>query len=131
MQEIEGFKELKDLNTFYGVGLNSKQITLDTTNSINNMILNLLTTVPGERLFEPEFGSWLNHFLFEAIDTITASNIREWIIKAIERWIPFIELDQTRLQVIPDLDNQVYRLILYYSIIGTDKAGKLEAGLSA
>ena len=121
---------LADINTYYGVGFKSNQILVDSVDSINQQILNLLSTSPSELLFEPEFGSLVQYYLFEPIDATTAYNIKIWVLKAIERWLPFITMIPNKSSVIPDEINQGFNVKVVYSVVGTDQVGSIQAQLS-
>ena len=123
-------KPLLDINTYYGTGFKSNEILVDNTDSINQQILNLLSTSPSELLFEPEFGSLVQHYLFEPVDANTAYNIKIWILNAIERWLPFITMIPSQSSVIATNDGLGYNVQVTYSIVGTDQVGSVQAQLS-
>lgn len=122
---------LLDLNTYYTTGVKANEILITDTDSINQQILNLLSTSPNDLLFEPEYGSLLQHYLFEPIDATTAYNIKIWVFKAIERWLPFITMVPHLSSIIPDNVNQGYNVKVVYSVVGTDRSGSVQAQLSA
>lgn len=53
---------------------------------IQESILQILGTRPGERFMNPEFGSRLNDLVFERNDEILKGMIRHYVINAIKRW---------------------------------------------
>ena len=122
---------LSDLNTFYNIGFNSRNLLIGGEDSINNSILNLLSIIPGELLFEPEFGSYIQRYLFDPVDALTASSIKEWTIQAIKRWLPHLILDINKSVVIPNSDNQSYTVLIYYTILGNEGQTFFQTGLSA
>lgn len=121
---------LKDLNTYYGTAYKTNQVLVDDIDSINQQILNLLGTNPGEILFEPDFGSLVQRYLFEPIDSATAYNIKIWVMEAMMRWLPFIDMIPSQSSVIPDEINQGYNIKITYSIRNTDKIGNVQAQLT-
>lgn len=71
-------------------------------------IANLLQTSNYERLFNPKLGCNLKRYLFEPIDDITTSNIREEIERTIKNFEPRVDLLDVLVEPFPD-DN-------YYSV---------------
>jgi phage baseplate assembly protein W len=67
------------------------QFSLITTykEEIKQNFKNLLLTVPGEKMMNPEFGVGLRNFLFEPRDNATVT-IRQTIQEQIDRYMPFI-----------------------------------------
>lgn len=121
---------LLDINTFYTTGSKANEILLSGTDSVNQQILNLLSTTPTDLLFEPDYGSLLQNYLFEPVDATTAFNIKIWIFRAIERWLPFIAMIPNQSSVIAGDDGLGYNVEVYYYVIGTDVVGSVQAQLS-
>lgn len=94
--------------------------------SVFEALHNLVSTRPGERLFNPEFGTALDTIIFEIIDDITSFEIYRLLIDAIERFEPRVTLDYGRSQVIPVPDEHLYDLLLVFSIRGFDEKQKFE-----
>ena len=67
-------------------------------------IVNLLKTVPGERLGQPAFGSLLQNILFEPMDDDIGDGIEEAIRETLTKWLPYISI--TNIEVTqPEYDN--------------------------
>ena len=82
---------------------------------------NIVFTLPGEKFFNPEFGSRITASLFENINDVTASIIVDEIISSIERFEPRVELLQPDgVRAFPNYDNNTFDVIIGYTIIGTD-----------
>jgi phage baseplate assembly protein W len=80
---------------FYG-GPNNILSRQEDEQIIKNDLLQLILTVPGERVFRPEFGTPLRTSLFEPLDRITTENLRTKVIDAIqqhERRVTLVTLD--------------------------------------
>ena len=82
--------------TFIGVDypLNDNKILNFVTdhNAINAGLYQLLMTEPGERLFEPSFGTPLRDLIFEVQDDTTIELVTERIAASIQVWEPRIVL---------------------------------------
>lgn len=59
---------------------------------IKNDLLQLLLTIPGERVMRPDFGVNLRNVVFEQLDDITIQILREEIVVAIRRYEPRINV---------------------------------------
>lgn len=65
---------------------------------IDESILMVLTTAPGERLMRPLFGCRIWELLFEPINANTLGLMREAVIEAIGRWEPRVDVDEVILK---------------------------------
>ena len=110
----KGFKDIS--MTFQNNPLNSDLIALKNETAIARSIRNIVFTLPGEKFFNPNFGSRVTRSLFENIDEITASNIRDEIATSIVNYEPRVELKN--VEVIPNYDNNSFDVIIKYSIVG-------------
>ena len=112
----QGFKDIS--MTFQSNPLNSDLIALKNESAISRSIRNIVFTLPGEKFFNPNFGSRVSKILFENIDEIAASNIRDEIASSIVNYEPRVEL--TDVIVNPDYDNNSFDVIIQYRIVGID-----------
>lgn len=55
---------------------------------------NLLLTNIGERLMQPTFGTNIQKYLHQPIQTIEFSNIRRALLSAIQFWLPYITVSE-------------------------------------
>ena len=108
--------QLFDINTAFSRNLvNNSVSTVSNKHAVAQMIYNLLDTQTLEIPFKEWQGSGLSAMLGEACSNITASVISEQIRGLIEKYIPYIELENITYQLDPD--NQRYVFILYYSFV--------------
>jgi phage baseplate assembly protein W len=112
----QGFKDIS--MTFQSNPLNSDLIALKNENAISRSIRNIVFTLPGEKFFNPNFGSRVSKILFENLDEISASNIRDEIASSIVNYEPRVEL--TDVIVTPDYDNNSFDVTIQYRIVGID-----------
>ena len=111
-----GFKDLS--MTFKSNPLNNDLIGLKDSNAIARSVRNIVMTYPGEKFFQPDFGSQVSKLLFENIDDITASQIQEEIEFSITNYEPRVSL--RNVQVNADNDNGSFDATITYDIVGAD-----------
>ena len=78
---------------------------------IKQSIYYILTTVPGERFFLPDFGSKLNLLLFEPNDLIVRDLVQVYIKEALAKWEPRIQVLAVNCE--EEFDNVLYVNINY------------------
>jgi phage baseplate assembly protein W len=91
---------------------------LKNENAIARSIRNLVLTEKGERFFNNSLGSGVNRLLFESIDVITASAIKDEVSNTIENYEPRVNL--IGVDVSPDYDNLEFNITIRYYIVGID-----------
>ena len=106
--------------TFKSNPLNSDLIGLKNASAIARSVRNIVMTSPGEKFFQPDFGSRVSKLLFENIDDITASQIQEEIEFAITNYEPRVTL--INVKIVADNDNALFDATITYEIIGADVA---------
>jgi phage baseplate assembly protein W len=111
-----GFKDLS--MTFQVNPLNYDLIALKNENSIARSIRNLVLTYPGERFFNQNLGSKVSRSLFENIDSISSSIIRDEIVNTINNYEPRVNL--TDVVVNPNYDENEFNVTIFYTIVGID-----------
>lgn len=112
----QGFKDVS--MTFQRNPLNDDLVTLKNQTAISRSVKNIVFTQPGEKFFDEDFGSRVSRFLFENINPVTASNIRDEIVQSILNYEPRVKLSD--VFVIPDYDGNVMNVAIVYNIIGAD-----------
>jgi phage baseplate assembly protein W len=104
--------------TFKRNPLNDDLIALKNETAIARSIRNIVFTVPGERFFDNNFGSNISRVLFENVDNISASAIRQEIIQSVLNYEPRVDLIDVK--ILPDLDSNEFNATITYEIIGAD-----------
>ena len=112
----QGFKDLS--MTFQRNPLNDDLVVLKNATAIARSIKNIVFTQPGEKFFDEDFGSRVSRFLFENINPVTASNIRDEIVQSILNYEPRVDL--RTVTVVPDYDSNAMNATVIYDIIGAD-----------
>jgi phage baseplate assembly protein W len=98
--------------------LNSDLIVIKNETAIARSIRNLVLTLPGERFFNENLGSKVSRILFENMDDISASVIKDEITNTINNYEPRVEL--ISVEVSPNYDNDEYNVTINYYIVGID-----------
>ncbi|NEW61372.1 GPW/gp25 family protein [Sulfurovum sp. bin170] len=84
---------------------------------IREAILIILKTAKGERVMEPEFGCGIHSFVFEVINSVTMTRMREDIRKALLLYEPRIEVMDIRSEYI---DSGILKFDIEYRVISTN-----------
>jgi phage baseplate assembly protein W len=111
-----GFKDLS--MTFQVNPLNYDLIALKNESAIARSLRNLVFTQPGERFFNQNLGSQVKKILFENIDDLSASIIKDEIQNTIKNYEPRVNLID--VMVSPNYDNNEFNIKIQYQIIGID-----------
>ena len=112
-------QSFKDISaSFQANPLNNDLVVLKNANAIARSIRNIVSTSPGEKFFDPDFGSNVTKLLFENIDDISAISIRDEIENSINNYEPRVSL--ISVEVFPDYENNAFDCKLTYRIIGID-----------
>tara|TARA_R100000353_G_scaffold175052_1_gene144380 strand:+ start:122 stop:523 length:402 start_codon:yes stop_codon:yes gene_type:complete len=112
-------QEFKDISMSFQVNpLNDDLIVLKNSNAIARSLRNIVFTQPGEKFFEPNFGSRISESLFENVDDASAVVIRDEIKNSINNFEPRVKL--LRVIVRPNPDSNEMNVLIEYEIIGID-----------
>lgn len=110
---VRDFKDL-DLNfTIHPVkkDINKTIGPMAVVSSIKNLIL----TNYYERPFQPQIGSNVRGLLFENLDSITATVIKNEIVRTIQNYEPRVVVND--INVTADYDNNGFKVYLEFSIV--------------
>ena len=112
----QGFKDISA--TFQVNPMNLDLIALKNVSAIARSVRNLVLTVPGEKPFQPEVGSNVTNLLFENLDELTATAIKNEITNTIVNFEPRVELNSVDVQA--NFDSNAFDVTVQYFIIGID-----------
>lgn len=112
----QGFKDIS--LSFQVNPLNYDLIATKNETAIARSVRNLILTQPGERFFNENLGSRVSRELFENLDPISASNIKDEIENTINNYEPRVELID--VDVAPNYDNNEFNVTIRYYIVGID-----------
>jgi len=112
-------QSFKDISmSFQANPLNDDLIALKNETAIARSIRNIVFTFPGEKFFDPNFGSNITRSLFENVDDISAITIRDEIENSIRNYEPRVDL--ISVDTYPDYDNNGFDVTITYRIVGLD-----------
>ena len=112
-------QSFKDISMSFETNpLNDDLIALKNTSAIARSIRNIVFTQPGEKFFNPEFGSRVSESLFEIVDEVSSIAIRDEIRSSIINYEPRVKL--LDVVVIPNVDDNEMNVTVKYKIIGID-----------
>ena len=112
-------RKFKDISmSFESNPLNDDLISLSDTSAIARSIRNIVFTSPGEKFFNPDFGSRISESLFENVDDVSALAIEDEIKSSIINFEPRVNLLNTN--VVPNPDDNEMNVTIEYEITGID-----------
>ena len=112
-------RKFKDLSMSFETNpLNDDLVSLSDTAAIARSIRNIVFTSPGEKFFNPDFGSRISESLFENVDNVSALAIKDEIKSSIINFEPRVNLLSTIVAPNPD-DNEM-NVTIEYEIVGID-----------
>ena len=112
-------KSFKDLSMSFKFNpLSGDLIALKNENAIARAVRNIVLTTPGEKFFDPDYGSSVSEILFENVDDITAVSIEDEIKSSLKNYEPRVEL--INVTVDPNFDANQFDVRITYRIVGID-----------
>ena len=112
-------KKFKDISMSFKTNpLNDDLIGIKDANAIARSLKNIVFTQPGEKFFDPDFGSRISESLFENVDDVSALAIEDEIRSSIINFEPRVNLLDTVVVANPD-DNEM-NVTIEYEITGID-----------
>ena len=112
----QGFKDVS--MSFKSNPLTNDLIALKNENAIARSVRNIVFTLPGEKFFNENFGSRISKLLFENVDDLTASSIKDEIERSIRNNEPRVRL--ITVSTFPNFESNQFDVIIVYDIIGAD-----------
>jgi|TARA_Y100000310_G_scaffold301061_1_gene337188 phage baseplate assembly protein W len=112
----QGFKDVS--MSFKSNPLTNDLIALKNENAIARSVRNIVFTLPGEKFFNENFGSRISKLLFENMDDLTASSIKDEIERSIRNNEPRVRLRSVK--TLPNFENNQFDVTITYDIIGAD-----------
>ena len=88
---------------------------------IKQNLMNLILTIPGERIMDPLFGVGIYSYLFEnmgvEIGQRVKSEISAKITKQVNTYLPFVDIIDVSFGTTEEIDNSVLAVSIEYQIV--------------
>ena len=112
-------RKFKDISMSFETNpLNDDLVSLSDTSAIARSIRNIVFTSPGEKFFNPDFGSRISESLFENVDDVSALAIEDEIRSSKINFEPRVNL--LNANVVPNPDDNEMNVTIEYEITGID-----------
>lgn len=116
----------KDFDFNFDEAANDVAVVIDEA-SINQSIKNIILTNFGEVFFEPMFGSGVRKLLFEKMNIVTETLLKDEIQYAIENFEPRVQINNIIVE--SDHDLLKYNVDIDYIIIKLNTLGSVNVSL--
>ena len=100
------------------------QLTKTLPETVKQNFINLIMTVPGERIMNPDFGVGVHQILFENERGEVVEIFKERLLTQTQKYLPFIKVTNTRIDMVEHTLN--IRLSYYISTLGISDALSLD-----
>ena len=111
-------KEIKDIEINYDYA------------AIRNSIFNIITTMPGQRILNPYFGTNIDRYLFNRVSEINARSIGNEILQSISNFEPRVTVQNIDIAVDEIVQSYVITLSLNIATVETASSFQLVGTLS-
>lgn len=116
-RDFKKSRSFKDISTNLVRNPFTKDVSaVSNEDAIKQAVKNLVLTVPGEKLFNPRYGSRVSQLLFEPLDPFLIDAIQAEILNTIKNYEKRVVV--TELECLPDYDSNSIEVTLEYQIIG-------------
>ena len=93
------------------------EMSNDLLTQIKSNFINLVSTMKGERMSNPEFGCDIHQSVFNFNNDELPNKARESVEEAVARWMPYIELEKFEVNTIDaDKERQTARIYMSYRL---------------
>ena len=96
------------------------EMSNDLMTQIKSNFINLVSTMKGERMSNPDFGCDIHRAMFDMNNTEFYQKAREAVERAVTEWMPYIELDQFEIET-TDNERDRYQARIYMSYVLTEQ----------
>jgi uncharacterized protein len=92
------------------------QQTFDTFDSERNKLINLISTLEGERVMQPRFGLGIEKYLFEQITSDLSAKLQSEINSKIAFWLPNILVNNLSIDISSGADRNTVTIEVNFSL---------------
>jgi phage baseplate assembly protein W len=129
--------ESKEYND-YALGLtipirvtNYDSLNFTALNQAKSNLKNLFSTMKGERVQQPTFGTDLFSLVFDTEDSSLEERIQTIIMKEVEAWVPDVSINQIEVSMTDSQkDNNTVGISLQFVLKNTTQAGELSVQIA-
>lgn len=107
----------KDFDINLGKARNGDIKTMYEVDAIKNSLINIMSTMQGQRRMLNEFALPIYGLLFEPMDKQTANSLGSAMLSAIDKWEDRIKVEH--LKIIANYEDQTYDVTLTFSVNST------------
>ena len=90
--------------------------TYDSFSNERTKIINLVSTVEGERFMQPMFGLGIHKYLFEQVTSDIPKKIKNEISKKVTFWLPNVNLDNTTVDIVENVNKNQIDITIEFSL---------------
>jgi phage baseplate assembly protein W len=101
----------------------------DYTKLVKQNFKNLLLTIPGERMMDPNFGIGIKRFLFEIDSPLLYDRISSKVRQQVNRYLPYLDIENIIFNSAtedPTMDLNSLGVIIEYRIVPLELSDQLE-----
>ena len=92
--------------------------------AINNSLINIFSTMQGERRMIPDAFIYIHSLLFEPMDEKTAQRLGEGLVEAVFKWDDRVVIDNFNIDINEDANQ--YNTKLYYRMQDSENIATVE-----
>ena len=120
-------------NVYIGLALpikpddnNVSSLTKNSYDQVRHNLRNLLLTNVGERVYQPEFGSWLRELCFEQLDDTLPQRIEDEVRRAVNFWLPYVNIVSVETLTQEDKKSKIFVRVQFSTTLNSQTLQQIE-----
>jgi phage baseplate assembly protein W len=97
--------------------------------AIRNSLRNIINTKPRQKVLDPDFGTELHKFLFDAVSEVRGDAIGYYLLNKLAQFEPRIKVREINVQVAPEENS--YYINIFYNIPSINKLSSMDVTLKS